>query len=139
MIDLFSDRITNPPIPLSKLEIKALVRHRDNYCCTECGMTAERHIEAFGRNLDVHRVTPGSKYTLSGCVTLCRPCHKAKPKRSRGTGDSGGTLRIPEPYASCLRRFASHSHRSVTAEAKIALERHFVEEGVDLDQPADTE
>ncbi len=76
-----------PPIELPVDEIKALVRHRDGYRCMECGMTATDHVEKCGRNLEVHRIAPGSEYTLAGCVTLCKKCHGRKPKSPRGHGD----------------------------------------------------
>ncbi len=65
---------------ISVMEIKALVRHRDGYRCTECGMTARQHKKKYGKNLDVHRLEPGSPYKIRGCVTLCRGCHGPKPR-----------------------------------------------------------
>jgi hypothetical protein len=61
------------------------VRERDGYRCTECGMTSQEHQERYGKNLEVHRLTPGSPYTADGCVTLCVPCHGPKPKSPRGS------------------------------------------------------
>ncbi len=69
----------------SVAELKATVRERDGNRCTECGMTAAQHLERYGRDLDVHRLIPGSPYTTEGCVTLCRRCHGSKPKRPRGS------------------------------------------------------
>ncbi len=66
------------PYKLKVVEIKALVRHRDGYRCTECGMTARQHQRTYGRALEAHRVVPGSKYTVKGCRTLCRGCHYAQ-------------------------------------------------------------
>ena len=73
------------PPRLSKADVKALVRHRDGYCCTQCGMTARDHLRRYGRTLDVHRLIPGSRYSVKGCVSLCRGCHAPKPKSPRGT------------------------------------------------------
>jgi hypothetical protein len=56
-------------------QIKALVRERDGYCCTRCGLTDEQSRQRYGRTLDVHRVVPGSPYTVAGAVTLCQGCH----------------------------------------------------------------
>lgn len=62
-------------------EIKKSVRARDGFRCTKCGMTNDAHREKFkGRQLDVHRVVPGSVYAVAGCVALCRHCHSTKPK-----------------------------------------------------------
>jgi hypothetical protein len=69
---------------VTELEIKAAVRERDGYRCRDCGMTAAQHVERFGKTLEVHRVVPGSPYTVDGCVTLCRPCHGPKPRSPRG-------------------------------------------------------
>jgi hypothetical protein len=76
---------------MNEATVKALVRHRDGRC-VECGMTNEEHVAKFGRQLDVHRIVPGSKYTLEGCVTLCRPCHGPQPRRSRNS-----ILRVKDP------------------------------------------
>jgi hypothetical protein len=69
-----------PPVTVSNLEIKALVRFRDCYRCVECGMTAVEHVKRFGKNLAVHRLIPGAPYRISEAVTLCVLCHAPKPK-----------------------------------------------------------
>lgn len=69
-----------PARKLSDVEIKAIVRHRDGYRCQQCGMSAREHVQKYRKNLDVHRVVPGSPYTVKGCVTLCRACHGPQPK-----------------------------------------------------------
>lgn len=69
---------------MTELEVKAAVRARDGNRCTECGMTFEEHEQRYGSDLDVHRLTPRSRYTLEGCVTLCKSCHGPKPKHSNG-------------------------------------------------------
>ena len=71
---------------MTDIDIKAAVRDRDGYRCTKCGMTAAEHRERYrGRTLDVHRLSPGSEYTVEGCVTLCRKCHGPEPKQKSGT------------------------------------------------------
>ncbi len=67
--------------------IKASVRARDGFRCTQCGTTNDEHKEKTGRQLDVHRVVPGSAYSAESgvCVTLCRPCHGPQPRRRRGS------------------------------------------------------
>jgi 5-methylcytosine-specific restriction endonuclease McrA len=66
---------------MTNLEIKAAVRARDGFRCTECGVTSLKYLAITGRSLDVHRIIPGSEYTVDGCVTLCRQCHGPKPRR----------------------------------------------------------
>jgi hypothetical protein len=61
---------------LSTYAIKAAVRERDDYRCSKCHMTNDQHIRDTGRQLQVHRLTPGSAYTVEGCVTLCYACHE---------------------------------------------------------------
>ncbi len=72
---------------MNVLEIKAAVRERDGNRCAECGMLNEQHVERYGSILEVHRVIPGSEYSLEAgaCVTLCIPCHGPKPKRPHGS------------------------------------------------------
>ena len=59
----------------SRLDVKALVRRRDNYKCVDCGSEQDE-----GRSLDVHRLKPGSRYTVRGCVTVCQKCHRQRHK-----------------------------------------------------------
>jgi hypothetical protein len=128
---LFDSRIEEPPIPLSVLEVKALVRHRDGYACTDCGMTAEQHLERFGRNLDVHRVVPGSEYTLPGCVTLCRPCHDRKPKSPKGSRPRTHRLMaIPRCLYEGLKILAERNRRTVAKQLEVILEEALIREGV---------
>ncbi len=70
-------------------DIRVIVRHRDGYRCVECGMTAQEHKKKYRRTLDVHRVTPGSPYTVDGCIALCKKCHATKPKSPAGTPPTG--------------------------------------------------
>lgn len=59
----------------SDMTVKARVRERDGHKCTRCGKTAAQQFAERGRGLEVHRIVPGSAYTLAGCVTRCRTCH----------------------------------------------------------------
>jgi 5-methylcytosine-specific restriction endonuclease McrA len=65
-------------------QVKAAVRARDGFRCVKCGMTNHEHLEATEQQLEVHRVVPGSVYSLDGCVTLCKRCHGPEPRRRRG-------------------------------------------------------
>lgn len=68
---------------MSTETLKAIIRQRDGFLCTDCGCTNAEHLKKYGYQLDVHRITPGSEYSMEGCVTLCRQCHGKKPKRRR--------------------------------------------------------
>lgn len=69
---------------MTELEIKAAVRERDGYRCTDCGMTSDEHYARYGRELEVHRLIPGSPYTIEGSVTRCKPCHGKAHRLIRG-------------------------------------------------------
>lgn len=86
------------------LRIKANVRQRDGMRCTRCGITAEDHIDRTGRTLDVHRIEPGSVYSLEGCITLCRKCHGPEPRSKRQTGKGCLNHRMTKRYVSIPKR-----------------------------------
>lgn len=55
---------------------------RDNYICQECGVTQEKHIEYYGRELTVHHKIPYRFFNgdikankLDNLITLCVSCH----------------------------------------------------------------
>lgn len=65
------------------------VRSRDCHECQGCGMTSEEHFERYGRNLDVHHITPARDFddpharnAVGNLITLCRPCHVEWEKMS---------------------------------------------------------
>jgi hypothetical protein len=64
-----------------ELKIKDAVRERDKYRCRACCMSDKAHRKQYGRGLEVHRVLPGSAYSLEGCITLCASCHDEQPTR----------------------------------------------------------
>ncbi len=63
------------------LEAKDAVHERDGNRCRDCGVSEEDHRASYGRDLDVHRLLPGSAYHPSVCVLLCHACHVQKPAR----------------------------------------------------------
>jgi 5-methylcytosine-specific restriction endonuclease McrA len=69
------------------VSVKDEVRARDGYRCTRCGLSNQDHELRYGRQLDVHRVVPGSRYGAEGCVTLCKKCHGDEPRRAPGQPD----------------------------------------------------
>lgn len=70
---------------------KDRVRQRDGHKCTKCGISQEQYQKVSGRRLDVHRLVPGSPYTMEGCITVCKGCHDrihseiGKSPRSKST------------------------------------------------------
>jgi hypothetical protein len=116
------------PHKRSPLEIKALVRHRDGYRCQDCGMTARRHFRRYKKTLDVHRLVPGSRYTLKGCITLCFRCHRTRHVLLRH-GDTGHKPRrvvfhLPQTLLAIIDREAEANDRTRTSEIIRALRSH---------------
>ncbi len=70
---------------MTALETKAAVRSRDDNACTDCGITAAEYQSRCRRPrlLEVHRLIPGSPYTVDGCVTLCKRCHKGRHRKQK--------------------------------------------------------
>jgi len=67
-------------------ELKKSVRTRDHHCCRRCGMSRTDHLARWRKGLEVHRIIPGSPYSLDGCITLCKSCHARSarsPRRQR--------------------------------------------------------
>lgn len=109
---------------MNVLQIKAAVRTRDGHCCTECGTTSDQHRARYGRTLEVHRLKPGSEYTVDGCVTLCKPCHGPKPRRARGTVP---VVRVERSLKRLLTQLAVY-HRVTIAELVDPILRPFATE-----------
>lgn len=108
-------------------EIKRAVRERDGRRCTKCGLSSGDHFALTGRQLDVHRVVPGSAYTVEGCVALCRRCHGPMPKSRRGGQVEGA--RPVSFYASAgllarLERVASGFGISMRSLVRMTLAEH---------------
>jgi 5-methylcytosine-specific restriction endonuclease McrA len=120
---------------VTEIEIKKAVRARDNYACTNCGMTDQQHKATFGRSLEVHRVAPGSPYTVNGCVTLCKPCHGPQPKSPHGS-PSSRTFKLPEEHNRRLRQLARRNRRFLGTELAIAVEEYLAKNGLWPPPPA---
>lgn len=108
-------------------EIKRTVRERDGRRCTKCRLSSGDHFALTGRQLDVHRITPGSAYSVEGCITLCRRCHGPMPKSRRGARVEGA--RPVSFYAGAgllarLERVAFGLGLSVQSLARMALAEH---------------
>lgn len=117
------------PYRRSVAEIKAVVRFRDGYRCRECGMTAKDHYRRFHRSLEVHRLIPGSRYSVRGCVTLCIPCHKTKPKSERNPAVIQTAVRLRERLAAQLELLADRDESNITELVNRAVREFLVHEG----------
>lgn len=95
--------------PSEITRIKTEVRARDDYRCTKCGLTNAQHYAKYGKALDVHRLVPGSVYTVEGSVTLCRICHGPEPRRGPGQIDwANPTVRVYRDLLKRARVIAAH-------------------------------
>lgn len=125
----------------TEAEIKALVRFRDGYRCRECGMTAKDHFRRYKKSLEVHRIVPGSRYTIRGCVTLCRSCHFSKPKSERGTGGSKGyrtiTFRIRGDVRDRIRKAAADRRLAPSVFVRMLIFQNLEEYAARLGVSAD--
>lgn len=129
--------------PLEEAAVKTLVRHRDGYRCRLCRVAATEHIELTGRTLDVHRIVPGSEYTVDGCVTLCQKCHGLMPRSKYGTSKTSRNflfrIRDNDPLALALEAYVEKSRPKTTRQAIIlaALEDYLRGKGY-LDDESET-
>lgn len=121
-----------PQSPSEIARIKRAVRERDGMRCTKCGMSHGQHLLAHGRAHDVHRTTPGSLYTLEGCVTLCRPCHVAQhPEKSLAPDQATGKRRVfLGDWLPVMRALAAKAGRSVSQHLVALVERDAKAKGV---------
>ena len=61
------------------IDIRNIVKQRDNYTCQKCGMAEEESIIEFGCGLHVHHIIPYriiQKHDIKKLITLCMICHK---------------------------------------------------------------
>jgi hypothetical protein len=105
---------------VNALQVKAAVRKRDGYRCTQCGATNDEHFAEYRRQLEVHRLTPGSAYTVEDSITVCRPCHHKltrSARRRRGQADlaapdRGCPVVLDKKLHAKLKLLAAFSHTS---------------------------
>lgn len=117
---------------LSADRVKELVRERDGYACTKCGMTDEQHRATYNQTLQVHRVVPGSDYSLAGCVTVCQVCHGPLPRRPRSgvkkaqrPGVTGVYVELPDEQVAALDALIERLPLGGRADhIRLALARH---------------
>jgi 5-methylcytosine-specific restriction endonuclease McrA len=121
---------------LTAHQIKAAVRRRDGYRCCECGLTNGKYFQRYGKSLDVHRIVPGSKYTLEGCVTLCQKCHFLRHSDIRAALPPKLTLyaNIDADLKDRLDKLADRRGRKLTAEVEIMVRRYLAVEEPKQDQ-----
>jgi hypothetical protein len=121
---------------MTREQVKAMVRERDGHCCTKCGMTEAEHGARYGRRLEVHRTTPGSLYTMEGCVTLCQACHYGEPERAPGAKDaeyqkSCFLVRLPAVYREKFAELRSKTRRQYTVDAQLAIDAYLILHGIE--------
>lgn len=118
-----------------ELEIKRLVRLRDGHKCVECGMTNDDHIRIYGKSLQVHRIIPGSVYSVRGCETVCYRCHSKKPKSKRRLNHSPKIiLELPEHHKRAVRLYAAKRGLSVNDVVRDLIAKFLVEEMADIER-----
>lgn len=112
-------------------EVRTLVRHRDGYRCRLCGMTARDHFRKYNKKLDVHRLTPGSRYTLRGCITVCRSCHGPLPRSERSrSGSSPRCVAFDLDIWQAVQLMALRQCRSVGGQVRYIMIQALRAEGV---------
>jgi hypothetical protein len=118
------------------IRIKVAVRARDGNRCLECQMTEAEHQQRWGRALEVHRVVPGSLYSVEPgvCRTLCKNCHGPQPKRPKHTYDLASDAQrvvcyLPADVFAALQELLAETDRTLTAEIRRAIKSHLVREG----------
>jgi hypothetical protein len=119
---------------MTEVQVKAAVRRRDGYRCTQCGVTNLTYLAVTGRSLDVHRIVPGSEYTLDGCVTLCRKCHGPKPRRPHHYSPPPGEGRkyviyLKPELAATLRAYVDEHEKAVQKVIARAIRQFLEREG----------
>lgn len=113
--------------------VKAAVRARDGGC-VRCGVSSLVYLKRHGRSLQVHRITPGSVYTIDGCVTLCQQCHRKEPKRAKGVEDeetTGVVLRLPEAYREKLQELKRKTDRTITVLVRRGVDAELKANGIE--------
>jgi hypothetical protein len=123
---------------MTRDQVKRAVRERDGHKCVKCGMTDRRHRSRYGTAIQVHRTTPGSLYTLDGCVTICAECHGPEPERAPGEVDLEGPVEPRKAFhapAALFDAMAAYIARTKpqptdAAVLRLALERFLETEGL---------
>ena len=122
---------------MRKPSVKASVRARDGGC-VDCGLTNDAHFAKHGKFPDVHRLKPGEPYSVDGCVTVCRPCHRLRHKALRTAGVvsvkgkwSELSVRLPDKrLAFALDQIAKAERRSRNTVMVMAIEAALASEGL---------
>jgi hypothetical protein len=89
--------------------IKMSVRERDGNRCVDCGFSPG----AGQDNLHVHRLIPGSQYTVDGCIAVCPKCHA---RRHQKPGNPPRKATTPKPTAS-IQVYGSARLKDLIGEA----------------------
>jgi hypothetical protein len=121
---------------LTVADVKKAVRQRDGNRCTECGLANDAHLARYSKSLEVHRLQPGSRYTLEGCVLLCIPCHGPKPRSKKGAYINGPdypprvVCHMPADLVALIRQEAKDNDRTLTAEILRSVKAYYQAAGL---------
>lgn len=99
------------------LALKAAIRLRDRMQCVDCQLTNDESRQRSGRCLDVHRLKPGSPYSMAGCVTVCRGCHRKRHRKPKMVN-----VRLPARIVRMARIVAAMRGMSTTDYINSVLE-----------------
>lgn len=124
---------------MTRAEVVRAVFNKYGNCCADCGLTNKAHIRLTGKALEVHRLVPGSMYTVDGCVLLCRTCHGTKPKRPAGAKDeegrAGTIVCLPEAYRALLRELKRKTDRPIAASVRRGVDAELKANGIEPAKP----
>lgn len=80
-------------------QFREAVRAKYKHRCAACGLTNAAQKSINGRALSIHRVKPGSAYTVAGCVPLCQSCHSRSHGQARRGNMPVGPVVLPAKVA----------------------------------------
>lgn len=122
---------------MTTLEIKEAVRQRDGYCCSKCGITQNAYKAETGRSLDVHRVSPGSEYSVDGCISLCQPCHGTEPKSPKWSPNNSAKIEVrAEPeWVAWVHRAAQRKGLSASSWVRMIVTERMQSDNIPEHEP----
>jgi hypothetical protein len=105
---------------MTRSQVKAAVRARDGNKCADCGFTNDENLFLYGKALDVHRLVPGSPYTVDGCVAVCHRCHGRRHRKPK-SNKVRLVIAVGETIRDALRLEAAMSGSDISPVAEAVL------------------